>query len=170
MSPPSAEVSALPVATGAAAISRSTVLKILATVVAIAAGVSALIFFSLDASVSQYMFADEAVAKADTLLGKRIDVHGFVVKGSIEQRPGTLDYRFVLETRAPRPPAKITVVYSGIVPDTFKSESEVVAKGNLDAGHVLQANDLTAKCPTRYVAKDDITKEGTAAAATSKSY
>jgi cytochrome c-type biogenesis protein CcmE len=40
------------------------------------------------------------------------------------------------------------------VPDTFKSDSEVVLKGELSAsGFKVQPNGVMAKCPSKYEAK-----------------
>jgi len=39
--------------------------------------------------------------------------------------------------------------YTGIVPDTFKDDSEVVLTGMLTKDGFM-ANDLTAKCPSKY--------------------
>jgi cytochrome c-type biogenesis protein CcmE len=66
-----------------------------------------------------------------------------------------LQYRFKIESRPPRAPAVITAVYSGIVPDTFKSGAEVVAKGSLGPDNVLAVvpDGIMAKCPSKYDAK-----------------
>jgi cytochrome c-type biogenesis protein CcmE len=84
--------------------------------------------------------------------GRKLQVHGNVVDGSIEQKPGTLEYRFKIETRDPRPHAVITANYTGLVPDTFKSSAEVVATGKLGEGDALQVipDGIMAKCPSKY--------------------
>ena len=85
-----------------------------------------------------------------------MQVHGFVVKDSIEQKPGTLEYRFRMPTRPPRAAGEITAYYKGIVPDTCKSESEVVATGRFGTGTTLQVepDGVMAKCPSKYEGKD----------------
>ena len=87
--------------------------------------------------------------------GKRLQVHGHVVDGSIEQAKGTLMYRFKIESRAPRAPAVISATYTGLVPDTFKSGAEVVAKGSLTPDDKLEvvADGIMAKCPSKYDSK-----------------
>jgi len=43
------------------------------------------------------------------------------------------------------------VMYSGIVPDTFKDEAEVVLKGRLESdGFHVDPNGVMAKCPSKY--------------------
>jgi len=44
--------------------------------------------------------------------------------------------------------------YTGIVPDTFKGEAEVVLRGKLTpTGFHTEPNGVTAKCPSKYEAK-----------------
>jgi cytochrome c-type biogenesis protein CcmE len=44
--------------------------------------------------------------------------------------------------------------YTGIVPDTFKDEAEVVLKGKLTpTGFHTDPNGVTAKCPSKYEAQ-----------------
>jgi cytochrome c-type biogenesis protein CcmE len=89
----------------------------------------------------------------------RLQVHGNVVPGSIEQAKGTLMYRFKIETgpksAPPRAPAVISATYTGLVPDTFKDGAEVVAKGSLGPDDKLEVvpDGIMAKCPSKYEAK-----------------
>ena len=47
----------------------------------------------------------------------------------------------------------IPVVYQGIIPDTFKDDSEVVVEGAYDSSEELfHATVLLAKCPSKYEA------------------
>jgi cytochrome c-type biogenesis protein CcmE len=88
----------------------------------------------------------------DAWRGKKLQIHGNVVDGSIEQAKGTLLYRFKIESRPPRAPGVITATYNGLVPDTFKSGAEVVAKGTLTADNQLSVvpDGIMAKCPSKY--------------------
>jgi len=44
--------------------------------------------------------------------------------------------------------------YTGIVPDTFKGEAEVVLRGRLtNAGFHTDPNGVVAKCPSKYQEK-----------------
>jgi cytochrome c-type biogenesis protein CcmE len=80
--------------------------------------------------------------------GKPMNLHGFVVPGSIEKRRNSLDYRFKIESQG----HVVTATYTGTVPDTFKDGSEVVLTGTLAPdGFKVNPNDgVTAKCPSRY--------------------
>jgi len=103
-----------------------------------------------------YKFVDEVVALAPRFKrqGRLIDVHGCVVPGSIERRRGTDEYRFRLASRPDRPPAVIKVRYTGVLPDAFRSEAEIVAKGRLaaDGGVDVVPDGIMARCPSKYAA------------------
>jgi cytochrome c-type biogenesis protein CcmE len=44
--------------------------------------------------------------------------------------------------------------YTGIVPDTFKGEAEVVLRGRLtSSGFHTEPNGVVAKCPSKYEAQ-----------------
>jgi cytochrome c-type biogenesis protein CcmE len=82
-------------------------------------------------------------------LGKNMQVHGFVVDKSIEQRPNTLEYRFKLRSGD----YQVVAMYTGVVPDTFKDGAEVVMTGRLGPdGFKVVPNGVTAKCPSKYEA------------------
>jgi cytochrome c-type biogenesis protein CcmE len=103
--------------------------------------------------------ADAVLAQKTELVGKRIRMGGHVTKGSIFQKKGTLDYQFDVR---PVPAmlkhpefanSSVTVRYMGVVPDTFKDDAEVIVTGTLGPDGVFQANDLLAKCPSKYEAE-----------------
>jgi cytochrome c-type biogenesis protein CcmE len=132
--------------------SRSTALKIVLTVVAIGGALVLFLRASIGQGAEYYKHVDEVMTNVDGWHGKRLQVHGNVVDGSIEQAKGTLLYRFKIESKDPRPHAVITATYTGLVPDTFKSGAEVVAKGTLTADNQLNVvpDGIMAKCPSKY--------------------
>ncbi|HXU61710.1 MAG TPA: cytochrome c maturation protein CcmE [Polyangia bacterium] len=135
-----------------APVTRASAIKILASVVVVASAVGYLLTSSMKQGAEYYKHVDEVVSNVDSWRGKRLQVHGNVVDGSIEQAKGTLLYRFKIESRPPRPPGVITATYNGLVPDTFKSGAEVVAKGTLTADDQLAVvpDGIMAKCPSKY--------------------
>jgi cytochrome c-type biogenesis protein CcmE len=140
--------------TSAAPVSRASAIKILASVAVVASAVGYMLTSSMKQGAEYYKHVDEVTSNADAWRGKRLQVHGNVVEGSIEQAKGTLLYRFKIESRAPRPPAIITATYNGLVPDTFKGGAEVVAKGTLTSDNQLAVipDGIMAKCPSKYEA------------------
>jgi cytochrome c-type biogenesis protein CcmE len=109
-----------------------------------------LLYTSLTGGAVQYFkHVDEVVANPSDWYDKPMNLHGFVVDGSIMQRRNTLDYRFKVVHNN----QEITASYSGVVPDTFKDGSEVVLQGRLtpDGFHVDKGG-VMAKCPSKYEA------------------
>jgi cytochrome c-type biogenesis protein CcmE len=78
-----------------------------------------------------------------------------VVDKSLEKRPGTLDYRFKVQSNG----HIVTATYTGVVPDNFKDGAEVVMKGTLGPNGftVDDRNGIMAKCPSKYEAKSPAT-------------
>lgn len=146
---------------------RGAAWKIVLSVVAVTGAVGFLLSRSMKEGAEYYKHVDEVMAAPDALRSKRLQVHGHVVKDSVEQAKGTLQYRFKIESRAPRAAAVIAANYTGLVPDTFKSGAEVVAKGTIGPDNVLQVvpDGIMAKCPSKYDAAKT-SGPGAAAAAT----
>ncbi len=140
--------------TSAAPITRASGIKILVSVAVVASAVGYMLTSSMKQGAEYYKHVDEVVSNMDAWRGKRLQVHGNVVDGSIEQAKGTLLYRFKIESRAPRPAGVITATYNGLVPDTFKGGAEVVAKGTLTSDNQLAVvpDGIMAKCPSKYEA------------------
>jgi cytochrome c-type biogenesis protein CcmE len=137
-----------------APLSRGAAWKIVASVVVVTGAVAFLLSSSMKQGAEYYKHVDEVMANTGAWQGKRLQVHGHVVDGSIEQAKGTLQYRFKIESKDPRAHAVIEASYTGLVPDTFKSGAEVVAKGALTANNKLDVapDGIMAKCPSKYEA------------------
>jgi cytochrome c-type biogenesis protein CcmE len=132
-------------------------LKVSLTVAVLAIAFGGLLYSTLSDGTEYFMHVDEVVANRPQWEGKTLQLHGYVVPGSILQRPNTLDYRFKVQSNG----RTIEASYSGIVPDTFKDESEVVLRGELTPqGFQTARNGVTAKCPSKYVALDAAKKVG----------
>lgn len=106
-------------------------------------------------ALTYFVHADEVIAAPQPLLGQRIKVGGKVQKGTILQRKGTLEYRFGLrpiEGMLKHPEAlgkTLTIAYTGVVPDTFKDDADVVVTGTLHPDGTFVAQDMIGKCPSR---------------------
>ena len=83
-----------------AAVSKSAALKIVATVAVIAGLVGTLLYSSSKEETAFYKHVDEVTEAPAQWKGKKLQVHGNVVPGTIEKKPGTLDYCFTVESRS----------------------------------------------------------------------
>ena len=100
-----------------------------------------------EGAVQYYKHVDEVMVSPADWYGKGLQLHGFVVDGSIMQRPNSLDYRFKIKNGA----HVVTAHYTGVVPDTFKDGSEVVLRGTLGPdGFRVDKGGVMAKCPSKY--------------------
>jgi cytochrome c-type biogenesis protein CcmE len=106
-----------------------------------------LFYSSLAEGTEYYKHVEEVMHQPEQWYGKRLQLHGFVVKDSILKRRESLDYRFQIESKG----KIVKASYTGVVPDTFKDGSEVVLKGRLGPdGFDVEPNGVMAKCPSKY--------------------
>ena len=121
--------------------------KIGVTTLVLATVFGVLLYTTLGESMQYYKYADEVMASQTDWSGKKLQVHGYVVPGSIGKKRDALEYWFDIQRNG----KTMRAFYNGIVPDTFKDDSEVVLTGVLTKEGFV-ANDMTAKCPSKYEA------------------
>ena len=97
---------------------------------------------------SKYVDEISSPAARASWVGRTLRVEGLVAPASIQHRPGTRDFRF----RVARNHAELQVTYSGIVPDTFRDCAGVTVRGVLGRDGVFAADEIVAKCPSKYEA------------------
>ncbi|RMG16064.1 MAG: cytochrome c maturation protein CcmE [Deltaproteobacteria bacterium] len=124
----------------------SKVLKIAASLVVVGGALVWLAGASLKDDLEYYKKVDEVMADKARWTGPKLKMGGHVPKGSIFNKPGTLDYIFTVAHNG----AEVEVHYTGVVPDTFKDGSEVVVAGRLTPEGYFEANEVIAKCPSKY--------------------
>lgn len=107
---------------------------------------SYLVLNALQGNLS-YFFSPSEVAE-----GKAPDNHvfrlgGLVERGSLTRKKGDLTVNFVVTDMAKR----ITVAYSGILPDLFAEGQGVIAQGKLGPDNVFVADEVLAKHDETYM-------------------
>jgi cytochrome c-type biogenesis protein CcmE len=132
-------------------------IKIAATTLVLGLALGGLFWSTLRQGTEYFKHVDEVMTDPQAWEGKPLQLHGYVVPGSILRRPNSLDYKFKVQNNPARADAPGNVVeasYTGIVPDTFKAEAEVVLRGRLTSeGFHTDPNGVIAKCPSKYEAK-----------------
>lgn len=140
--------------------------KLIVTAVVVFGGVGMLVYSSM-ADAEFYKHVHEVTAEPEAWADKTLKVHGYVEAGSIEtniveqstkrtfvlQYPCPDDDEEQVKGCQPGVVKRIRVRHTGPAPDTFKDLAEVVAKGQLveeDGSYVLHAEELMAKCPSKY--------------------
>jgi cytochrome c-type biogenesis protein CcmE len=111
------------------------------------AAVTLLLYTTVSEGAQYYAQVDEIMSSPEQWYGKTIQMHGFVVDKSIQQRRGALEYRFQMRTGD----HVVDVTYKGIATDGFKDGAELVLTGRLGPNG-FQADKMTAKCPSKYEA------------------
>jgi cytochrome c-type biogenesis protein CcmE len=128
-----------------------------------------LTFITIGENLEFYFTVDEIQSQlheSPSNLKGVVRMHGYVVPDSILRRRATMEYRFIVQNDPPRSestsPTRVLVTYTGLVPDTFKSEAEVVVRGTIHpdttgasdlALWTFQGESITAKCPSKYEAQ-----------------
>lgn len=116
----------------------------------LALALGGLLWSTLSEGTEYYKHVDEVMVQPSDWYGKRLQLHGFVVKDSVLKKRNSLEYKFKVVNNG----QVVDATYTGIVPDTFKPEAEVVIKGTLGPhGFVVDPNGVMAKCPSKYEAK-----------------
>ena len=124
-------------------------IKIAITAIVLTLAFSGLLYSTLRDGTEYDKHVDEVMGDPSAWQGKRLQLHGYIVDGSILQKPNTLQYRFQVQNNG----RVVQADYTGIVPDGFKSGSEVVLKGHLSPqGFAVEPGGVMAKCPSKYVA------------------
>ena len=137
-------------------------IKIGVTALVLALAFGGLMYSTLREGTEYFKLVDEVLPERQAWEGKSLQLKGYVVPGSRFRKPDTLEWRFKVQNnpaRAEHSGGVVDVSYTGIVPDTFQDEAEVVLKGQLgpDGFHVVM-DGVVAKCPSKYEAASAASK------------
>ncbi|NVK26192.1 MAG: cytochrome c maturation protein CcmE [Gammaproteobacteria bacterium] len=80
-------------------------------------------------------------------IGQRLRIGGMVVDGSVVRSDKSLDVEFQVTDTGP----KVTIKYTGILPDLFREGQGIVAQGVLIAADVVEASEVLAKHDEEYM-------------------
>ena len=137
----------------------------------ILAAVVYLIASSTSASAEYFLTVDELKAKGESIVGRSLRVSGAVIGDTIQYDPQTLNLTFQVahvpgdnaeieaqgglavvlhEAVADPTRARITVVYTGAMPDLLRDEAQAIMTGHLGEDGIFYADELLLKCPTKY--------------------
>lgn len=120
---------------------------ILVAVGIVAVGIAAALTINALQSNIAYFFSPSQVAAGDAPQGHVFRIGGMVEKGSLRRQGEGLDVEFVVSDTAER----VTIRYSGILPDMFGEGQGVVAKGRLGPDRVFIAEQVLAKHDESYM-------------------
>jgi len=123
--------------------------KRLFIVLAIIAGVGVAVALALSALQQNInlFYTPTQIANGDAPQDTRIRAGGLVEEGSVKRSSDSLETDFVVTDGAKR----VTIRFSGILPDLFREGQGIVAMGKLDAQNVLIADEVLAKHDENYM-------------------
>jgi cytochrome c-type biogenesis protein CcmE len=135
---------------------KAAKLGITGLVIALSFGL--LMYSTLSEGTEYYKHVDEVTANPGAWQGKRLQLHGYV-QGQPLRKRDSLEYRFDVQSNG----QVIRAYYTGIVPDTFKADAEVVLKGRLDQDNIFHVDKdgVMAKCPSKYEPQAKLGTPGT---------
>lgn len=117
-----------------------------------------LLYSTLAEGTEYYKHVDEVMQQPADWYGKKLQLHGYIVPNSVFVNRKTLEYRFKVQSNGHVVDAR----YTGVVPDTFKDDAEVVLKGTLaHEGFTVARDGVMAKCPSKYEPKAGAPSSGT---------
>ncbi len=123
--------------------------KLIVVAFVIFAAIGFLIYNAFQSSAASYFVTvGELQAQSASMDGQRVQVGGNVATGSIVKgAPGSpISFTITDGTHT------VPVVYSGVLPDIFTNETQVVVEGTYHANGAFQADSLLTKCPSRFTA------------------
>lgn len=122
--------------------------KTLIILILIVAGVGVAVGLSLYALRQNInlFYTPSQLVRHEAPEGRRIQVGGLVVKGTLKRSPDSLSVRFTISDLK----NQIDVVYTGILPDLFREGQGIVANGRMENGVVI-ADEVLAKHDEKYM-------------------
>ena len=122
------------------------VLKFGSAIVVILLSLGYLAYTGVQDSKSYYVTIKELHGMGDDAFSKRLRVAGNVEPGSIKRDGVHLEFVLIENDQ------RLPVIYSGTeaAPDTFKDNSQALAAGKFGHDGVFHANEIQAKCASKY--------------------
>ena len=105
-----------------------------------------LVLNALEGNLS-YFFSPTEVAEGKAPANHIFRLGGLVEQGSVQRKEGDLTVNFVVTDMAQR----VTVAYSGILPDLFAEGQGVIAQGRMGPDNVFVAEEVLAKHDENYM-------------------
>ncbi|GBD92156.1 cytochrome c-type biogenesis protein CcmE [bacterium BMS3Abin04] len=121
--------------------------------------IGTLFYFGMSSSMIAYLNVRDIVNTSREMPTKIVKVTGKVKIGTIKTSNANRKLKFILQDSDSTNFA-FPVIYNGIIPDNFKSGTIVVVRGTMGSDKVFRADNLLAKCPSKY--NVSVSKKGAA--------
>ena len=116
------------------------------------AGIAVATWLALNAFDENLMFffSPSEVVEGKAPTGHPFRIGGLVENDSVKRKPDGLTTSFVLTDNA----EKVTLEYTGILPDLFREGQGIVAMGQLNTQGIFVASEVLAKHDENYMPKE----------------
>jgi len=125
------------------------IVKVLVGVIVIGGGIGYFMYHAMQSSWSYYYSVDDFTKQKSITQNHSFRIAGRVKNGSTERDLKEMRLSFILSGAD----TSVPISYTGVVPDNFSEDREVVVQGRLDTNGVFQADKLMTKCESKYKAK-----------------
>lgn len=99
-------------------------------------------------SATYYYTVGEFMEQTAVTDGDNVRVNGQVIPGSVKrQAAGSMLSFTIADVEQDK---NLSVIYQGVVPDTFKAGGDVVVEGHLNADGIFEAHTVMPKCASKY--------------------
>jgi cytochrome c-type biogenesis protein CcmE len=134
----------------------SRYLKFGSAVIAILLALGYLAYTGVEESKSYYVTIKELRGMGEGAYSKRLRVAGNVQPGSIKRNGPKVEFLLVENDQI------LNVAYNGTEPppDTFKDNAQALADGKFGRDGVFRANEIQAKCASKYAPQQGTPAEG----------
>ena len=131
-------------------------LVMLATLLAMAAGIVALFFYGFEGAAVYSIPLNKLLGERDQMLARRVRIEGELVPGSLRKRDSPCEYRF--EVRDSDKQHQLQVRYpqcvvTGSLRDVPEGGVMITAEGALTKDGHFEATNIMAKCSSKYDAE-----------------
>ncbi len=121
--------------------------------VIIVLAIIALSFTAFKGAATYYYAVGDVMARQNEMIDRTIRVAGNVGQGSVvRDNLGSNNIRFDI-TDPNNTSIRLSVVYKGAIPDTFKEGIDAVVEGRLSSSGIFEAQQIIVKCPSKYEPK-----------------
>ncbi len=149
---------------------NSKILRFGGAIAIIVLSLGYLAYTGVQESKSYYVTIKELHGMDDKVYSRKLRVAGNVLPGSIHQNGTNADFVLVEKDEKQHMNETLRVVYKGSEPppDTFKDNSQALALGVYKRDGVFYANEVQAKCASKYAPQQE--QPGAPAQPASKGY
>lgn len=125
---------------------KSSGRKLAVASLVVAGATAYMAYLGASSSWQYYMTADECLANAAQVAGRRVRVSGKIAPHTLRIAADRLGAAFSLAGNSGQAP----VVCSGTLPDNVAEGADVVVEGRIDATGLLRGDKVLTRCASKY--------------------